>query len=92
MPRSKPNAQEIEKARAAKPIIDHIDPRNIPTGTVITRDLAIRAALEVAPPARGFEVYGTIYKERPAFQVRFKTEDGPHDVLIDGETGKVLKK
>lgn len=91
-PKAKPNAEAIIKAQAARPIIDHIDPRYIPAGTIITRDLALRAALEVAPPARGFLVYETVYKERPAFQVEFKTENGPHDVLVDKENGRILKR
>lgn len=92
VPPPKPDEEGIARAKAARPLIDHIDPRNIPPGTVITRDLATRAALEVAPPSRGFDVFGTTYKDRPAFQVRFKTENGPHDVIVDGETGKILKK
>jgi uncharacterized membrane protein YkoI len=91
-PKLKPNEQEIFRAKTAKPLIDHIDPRDIPEGTVITRDLAVRAALEVSPAARSFDVFSTTYKDRPVYQVRFKTEGGPHDVIIDGETGKVLRK
>ncbi|HPD83456.1 MAG: hypothetical protein R3D88_06665 [Alphaproteobacteria bacterium] len=92
IPLAKPNEEEIIKAMNAKPLIDHIDPTNIPEGTPITQDLAVRAALEVAPPSSGFDVYGVVYEGRPSFQVRFKTEGGPHDIVIDGYTGDVLKK
>lgn len=93
IPDRKPTA--VERARYiedSKPVFNFVDPKNIPSGTVITRDLAVRVALEVAPPSRGFDVYQTNYEGRPAFQVRFKTDNGPHDVVVDAETGKVLKK
>lgn len=91
-PKPKPSEQEIAKAISAKPRFNYIDPTNIPEGTPITEDLATRVALEVAPPSLGFQVFVTEYEGVPAYQVRFKTENGPHDVIIDGATGKVLKK
>jgi uncharacterized membrane protein YkoI len=91
-PKPKPSEAEIVKAKAAKPRFNYIDPNNIPEGTPITEDLATRVALEVAPPSRGFQVFVTEYEGVPAYQVRFKTENGPHDVIVDGATGQVLKK
>lgn len=64
----------------------------LPKGHAITSDAALRLALEVAPPARSFEVSRRVYQDRPVFQVTFKTENGLHDVLVDAETGEILKK
>ncbi len=64
----------------------------IPPGTVIDRDLALRIALEHAPPASGFDVTLRTYNDRPVYQAVFKTENGPYIILVDQETGKVLKE
>lgn len=64
----------------------------LPEGHAVTSDAALRIALEVAPPARSFEVSRRIYQDRPVFQVTFKTEGGFHDVLVDAQTGEILKK
>ena len=58
----------------------------------LTRDRARRIALEVAPPATRADVLPTVFKDRPAFIVRFKTEDGPYDVVVDAENGDILQK
>ncbi len=58
----------------------------------VTAAVATRIALEVAPPARGYEVTQRTYKDRPAFMVTFKTENGPHDILVDAQTGELLKR
>ena len=70
-----------------------VDYTNLPSGVVIDSDTALRIALEYAPPARSFTVYeGRKYKDRVVYQVTFRTEGGPHDILIDSENGDVLKK
>lgn len=70
-----------------------IDYTKLPEGVVIHSDTALRIALEYAPPARSFTVYeGRQYKDRIVYQVTFRTEGGPHDILIDAENGDVLKK
>jgi uncharacterized membrane protein YkoI len=70
-----------------------VDYTNLPSGVVIDSDTALRIALEYAPPARSFTVYeGRQHKGRVVYQVTFRTEGGPHDILIDAEDGKVWKK
>ncbi|MAZ76961.1 MAG: hypothetical protein CMH31_06660, partial [Micavibrio sp.] len=70
-----------------------IDYTNLPSGVVIDGDTALRIALEYAPPSRSFTVYeGRQHKGRVVYQVTFKTDGGPHDILIDAKNGKVLKK
>ena len=92
-PPRKPTAEEVAKwVEDSKPVFDFVDPKNIPADVTITRDLAVRVALEVAPPSRGYDVFRMDYKGRPAYQIRFKTEGGPHDVLVDAQNGEVLKK
>lgn len=93
IPPRKPSAEDVARwVEESKPVFNFVDPKNIPPDVAITRDLAVRVALEVAPPSRGYEVFRTDYKDRPAYQVRFKTEAGPHDVVVDAESGEVLKK
>lgn len=70
-----------------------IDYRNIPDGVTITKDLALRIALEYAPPARSFTVFeGRDYNGTIVYQVSFKTDEGMHDILVDAQNGKVLKR
>lgn len=71
-------------------ITDYTD---LPSNVKIDKDVALRIALEYAPPARSFTVYeGRQYKDRIVYQVTFRTEGGPHDILVDAETGDVLKR
>ena len=87
-----PNIKPPKPTYVAQPsrITDYTD---LPSNTYIDRDVALRVALEYAPPARSFTVHDNRqYKDRIVYQVTFKTEDGPHDILVDAETGDVLKK
>lgn len=65
-------------------------PPSIPPGREIDRDMAVAIALETAPPARGIIVTRETYKDIPVFAVRFKTETGPHDVLVNSRTGEIV--
>lgn len=89
LPALKPN----EPAYVPQSIARIIDYTNIPEGVVITKDVALRIALEVAPPSRSFTVLdGRDYKGTTVYQVSFKTENGMHDVLVDAQNGKILKQ
>lgn len=56
----------------------------------VTEKAAQRIALKIAPPARGMQVFPREYEGRPAHLVRFRTEGGFFDVLVDMETGDIL--
>ncbi len=68
------------------------EPRSLPPGTVVTADLAKSIALEYAPPARSMDAVERLYEGRKVFVVTFATETGPYDVLVDAQTGAVVKK
>lgn len=89
LPNLKPNTP-TQSSKAQARIINYND---VPNDIVMTRDIALRIALEYAPPARSFTVFeGRDYKGRIVYQVTFKTEGGPHDILVDAQNGKVLKR
>lgn len=52
---------------------------------------AIRIALGVAPPARNVNAFPADYEGRKVFQVVFRTEDGEHHVLVDRQSGEIVK-
>lgn len=57
----------------------------------VTRDEALRVALDVAPPSRSTEVYPADFNGLKVFQVVFKTEDGDQYILVDRQTGAIVK-
>ncbi len=57
----------------------------------LTRDDAVRIALKAAPPARRFQARQIVHKERPVYIVTFFTDGGPHDILVDAETGDIVQ-
>jgi hypothetical protein len=59
-------------------------------GGIVTEKEAQRIALKIAPPARGMQVFPRAFEGRPAHLVRFRTEAGFFDVLVDMETGAIL--
>lgn len=74
-------------AKPAKPALVQ------PAPIVIDRNYALRKALDIAPPSRSFTVFeNRTFKDRIVYQVTFKTTSGFHDILIDAETGDVLKR
>lgn len=86
-PSVKGPTKEESIGRVVKPA-----PAPVQEGAKIDKDAALRIALEIAPPARRFLVSRRTYQDRPVFQVTFFTENGPHDILIDSETGEILKR
>ena len=68
------------------------EPRIVPPGTVITPELAKSLALDYAPPARTTQVTRRVFEGRPVFVVTFMTETGAYDVLVDSESGRIVKK
>ena len=88
LPNIKP--MNVEPVRHQERLTDY---RDLPDNIVITKDIATRVALEVAPPSKSFTVFeGRQYKDRIVYQVTFKTDSGLHDVLVDSQTGDILKK
>jgi len=88
-PKSPPSGP-VQEAGIGKTYIDRIP--QAPKGAEITPEIAKRMAIEIAPPSRSVEVYRRRYKERPVYQVTFKTDHGYHDILIDAENGEILKR
>lgn len=56
----------------------------------ISEDMALQIALDVAPPSRGFRVSLQSLEDKPVYAVLFRTHEGPYEVLVDGQSGKVL--
>lgn len=82
----------VLESAAAAPNGDEDEAPAYVAGQPVDADRALRLALDVAPPSRGYEVIRRTYQDRPVFQVTFRTEDGLHDVLVDAETGDILKR
>lgn len=65
-------------------------PMDIPEGQPITEKLAKRIALRIAPPARDINVYPRTFEGKDVYLVRFKTDEGFYDVLVDMLSGDIL--
>jgi outer membrane biosynthesis protein TonB len=63
----------------------------LPQSSEITRDMAVQLALPYAPPAMSLTVLPRDYNGRKVYVVTFRTETGPHDVLVDVITGEIIK-
>jgi hypothetical protein len=66
------------------------EPRQIPPGTEITKEMALSIALDFAPPARSVTVLPRTHNGTPVFVVSFRTDDGIEDFLIDRQTGEPI--
>lgn len=64
--------------------------RSLPPDTAIPKSLAISIAIQHAPPARDFKVLREMHDGIPVYAVVFKTEDGPHTVMVDARNGEVV--
>ncbi len=56
----------------------------------ISEEDAASVALMEAPPSRGYDVTRRSYEGKDAWLVRFRTENGFYDVLVDAVTGTIL--
>jgi uncharacterized membrane protein YkoI len=81
-PKKNPKSVAIEKAP---------DPAPARSTAPITRDQALRAAIQVAPPFMRSTVMRGNYKGKPVYEVTLQTEDGEDTVLVDAMTGEVIK-
>ncbi|MEM9469902.1 MAG: PepSY domain-containing protein, partial [Pseudomonadota bacterium] len=87
LPSIKPQQRVVQKPSKK------VDYTNLPKNFAIDKDAALRIALEYAPPARSYTVFeNRQFQDRVVYQVSFRTPEGVHDVLVDAENGKVLKK
>lgn len=62
------------------------------SGQPISERQATRIALEIAPPSRGYNVLKRTYDDKLIYVIRFRTERGQHDILVDALTGKILQQ
>jgi uncharacterized membrane protein YkoI len=65
-------------------------PEAVPQDVIVTEKLAKRIALKIAPPAKDMTVLYRTYEGKNVYLVRFKTEEGLFDVLVDMITGDIL--
>jgi len=57
----------------------------------VTKDIALRIALDNAPPARSYSISeGSVFNGVPAFKVTFRTLDGGKDMFISSTDGTIL--
>ena len=92
-PSSKPVPEKVREP-AAPDSIGRSDPAYIPEARPrgpITPDEAKRIAIDEAPPAISVDVYPADYNGRKVFQVIFKTENGDRYVLVDRQTGEIVR-
>lgn len=62
-------------------------------GEYISKAQALRIALDYAPPARTYDVLPRTYDDgRFIYIVRFATEAGSRDILIDAKDGAIINK
>jgi hypothetical protein len=80
--KKKASSSQAVKLPEAPPAYD------IPPGTEITPEIAKMVALDYAPPARSVEILPRTHKGRDVYVVRFRTDDGFVDVLVDAKTGR----
>ena len=85
-------ADRGKSARALPPLPPPLPvQRHIQAGAAqMTRAMAVAIALRYAPPASDVEVFRTDDNGLAAYAVIFKTAGGFHEVLLDGQTGRVL--
>lgn len=79
-----------------KPVEAEAAPARMPVAEIhrvgpISRDQALRAAIQVAPPFKSARAVPDQYKGRNIFRVILQTEDGQQDILVDSLTGDVLR-
>lgn len=101
---SKPDAgkaPEVKKA-AAQPRVPlpgrkpALQPRvieeaaNLPSDSAIPENLALQIAIRHAPPASDFQVRRRMHEGIPVYAVFFKTEQGPHVIMVDARNGEVV--
>ncbi len=90
-----PPMRQAQKKKAPEPrmVQQAKEPRDgvPPAGGVVSREDARRIALSVAPPSRGVNVYPADYNGLKVFQVVFKTEDGEQYVLVDRQSGEIVR-
>ena len=79
--------KEIPPLPTRKPLIDRTAPIY---KAALTRDDALRIAIDVAPPSRGTRVMEGVFQDRPVYEVIFRTEDGEQSVFVDRETGDIV--
>jgi hypothetical protein len=94
-PAKKDTANAAQKKYAAAPNapgrdMDVRPPLDIPQGIEITPEIAKMVALDYAPPARGVEVLPRDYNGKAVYVVRFRTDDGLKDILIDRANGQPI--
>jgi len=65
---------------------------SMPTDTAIPQSVAVSIAIDNAPASSDFKVLRRVHEGIPVYAVVFKTEDGPHVVLIDARNGEVVAK
>ncbi len=84
-----PSAREAEKKESRRSE-RKADPDDVTAGT-ISENEAIGIAIAHAPPSRDFEVFYQMNSGRRIYAVIFNTEAGPYRVIVDAETGAILK-
>ncbi|MDB5492221.1 MAG: hypothetical protein JWO78_2070 [Micavibrio sp.] len=78
-----------------KPITIETAPVNAPEPQTpvapISRDQALRAAIQVAPPFRSSRVVPAEDNGRQIYRVILQTEDGEQEILVNRQTGEILR-
>jgi outer membrane biosynthesis protein TonB len=89
-PKPKPVQNVIVPPEYTETIIREKGKWRIAPGQPVTDANAFELALKVAPPSRGYTIERVRYKDRPVVWITFKTEQGPHDIVVDAETGTLM--
>lgn len=89
-PKPKPVQNVIVPPEYTETIIREKGKWRIAPGYPVTDANAFELALKIAPPSRGYTIERVRYKDRPVVWITFKTERGPHDVVVDAEDGTLM--
>lgn len=71
-------------------VVQQPQPMDISPDQPITEKLAKRIALRIAPPSKDIDVFARTFDGKDVYLVRFKTDDGLFDVLVDMASGDIL--
>ncbi len=93
LPGRKP-AMMAKAAAIAAPAVPYVapPPESAQAAGVIGKNRAVAIALSHAPPASNYKVAGRMEGDRRVYAVTFRTEKGAHEVLVDAESGDILRR
>lgn len=85
----KPGRKPAVPYRYAKP--DYSAAKKVTPSGPVTKEQALAIAVEKAPPASGMMAVPRVIDGQPVYVVKFRTENGPLEIVVDQATGAILR-